>query len=168
MDEACTGTARLHGEYVLNAVAKFADEYRFLSNFWPSEVTLDGVSYPTVEHAYQAAKSLDPAVRMTIRAESTAGGAKRAGQDPDLTVRDDWEDVKVRVMAGLVAEKFFRYPELADLLRATHDITLIEGNNWHDTFWGCCTCDEHGGAGGNRLGIILMTVRAALIQTAPN
>lgn len=166
MDEASTGATSPDEERALSAVSKFVDEYRFLSNFWPAEVSFEGVIYPTVEHAYQAAKTIDVGVRELICSEPTPGGAKRAGQE--LTVQDDWEDVKVRVMAGLVAEKFFRYPELADLLRATHDITLIEGNNWHDTFWGCCTCDEHGGAGGNRLGIILMTVRAALIQTAPN
>ena len=32
---------------------------RFLSNFAYASVLFDGVSYATVEHAYQAAKTLD-------------------------------------------------------------------------------------------------------------
>ena len=41
-------------------VTEFQGEYRFLSNFWPAQVVFEGVTYPTSEHAYQAAKTLDP------------------------------------------------------------------------------------------------------------
>ena len=33
----------------------------------PAPVVLDGATYPTVEHAYQAAKTLNEAERKTIR-----------------------------------------------------------------------------------------------------
>lgn len=40
-------------------IDRFSGEYRFLSNFYLAEVELDGEVYPTVEHAFQAAKSPD-------------------------------------------------------------------------------------------------------------
>ena len=40
-------------------INEFQGDYRFLSNFHPAEVEMDGIKYPSVEHAYQAAKSLD-------------------------------------------------------------------------------------------------------------
>ncbi len=48
-------------------------------NFRPAKVTLDGVVGLTVEHAYQAAKSVDADAREPI-APPGGGGAKRAGQ----------------------------------------------------------------------------------------
>ena len=143
-----------------HVIVEFAGEYRFLSNFWPAEVTFDGVKYPTVEHAYQAAKSVDADARELIASSPTPGGAKRAGQA--ITLRDDWEVIKVPVMAGLVAEKFATHPELTTLLLNTHGMSIVEGNSWHDTFWGCCSCEEHDGAGENHLGTILMSVRSTI------
>ena len=40
----------------ITRITRFHGEYRFLSNFYPVKVEYDGVQYPTVEHAYQAAK----------------------------------------------------------------------------------------------------------------
>jgi hypothetical protein len=37
----------------------FHNEYRFLSNFYPAEVSFEGLVFPTVEHAYVAAKTTD-------------------------------------------------------------------------------------------------------------
>ena len=42
-------------------------------------------------------------------------------------------------------------------LLATGDAELIEGNYWHDTFWGMCN-----GKGENHLGRLLMEVRSEL------
>lgn len=57
----------------------FFNEYRFLSNFWPAVVELDGIRYPTVEHAYQAAKTLDRAARREMRIQKSPGKAKKKG-----------------------------------------------------------------------------------------
>ncbi len=40
-------------------IREFKGEFRFLSNFFPSRIYHDGIEYPTVEHAFQAAKTLD-------------------------------------------------------------------------------------------------------------
>jgi predicted NAD-dependent protein-ADP-ribosyltransferase YbiA (DUF1768 family) len=55
-----------------------------------------------------------------------------------------------------VREKF-KNEELAQLLIDTDDHELIEGNWWHDYFWGVCN-----GKGENHLGKILMDVREEL------
>lgn len=144
-------------------VASFRGEYRFLSNFWQAPAMYDGVEYPTAEHAYQAGKSTDPAVREQIRNAATPGEAKKLGALID--VRPDWTLGRdVEVMSAVVASKFSEDPELADMLLATGDRLLIEGNHWHDNNWGSCHCGEPAcqEPGRNKLGTILMTVRAAL------
>ena len=135
-------------------IDRFDGEHAFLSNFWPSPLTLDGITYPTVEHAFQAAKAIDPLERQRIAALPTPGAAKRAGRK--VAIRPDWEQVNVAIMEDLVRRKFAD-PELAGKLLATGDEELIEGNTWNDRFWGVCR-----GVGRNELGKILMRVRAEL------
>ncbi len=136
-------------------VLSFAGEFEFLSNFHPSTVHLDGISYPTVEHAFQAAKTPDPEQRKRIRSCSTPAKAKAAGRGVDL--RDDWESVKLGIMESLVSEKFTAHEDLKKALLATGDRDLIEGNTWRDMFWGVFR-----GRGKNHLGRILMRVRDEL------
>ena len=140
-------------------ISEFHGKYRFLSNFWYASVVLDGVMYPTVEHAFQAAKTLDLAERKRVHACTSPSDAKRAGRT--VTLRDDWEDVKVGVMHNLVWQKFQR-PDLKNLLVDTGDQHLEEGNHWNDRFWG--VCPPGSGQGQNQLGIILMDVRRALVS----
>ena len=42
-------------------------QFGFLSHFHPSPFNLDGEDWPTVEHFYQAQKSLNPAYRAAVR-----------------------------------------------------------------------------------------------------
>lgn len=142
------------------AITSFSGEYRFLSNFYPSDVEFEGKTYPTVEHAYQAAKSNDQAVRQWILESSTAGFAKQYGRS--ISARDDWQDVKLSIMKRLLEKKFYNLG-LREKLLATGVNTLVEGNYWHDNTWGSCTCDKCGNKGENQLGKLLMDVRASLI-----
>lgn len=129
----------------------FHGDFRFLSNFHYVRVTLDGVTYPTVEHAYQAAKTLDTAMRESIRLARTPGVAKRLGRA--VVLRPGWDEMKLQVMHDLQVEKY-SHPELADLLMWTGDRYLEETNVWKDRFWGV-----YEGRGKNNLGIILMRIR---------
>lgn len=134
----------------------FRGEYRWLSNFHLVEVELDGVRYPSTEHAYQAAKTLDLAQREAIRVLPTCGMAKRAGQR--VVLRADWERVKRDVMLNLQRQKY-RSPELRKLLLGTGDAELVEGNTWGDTYWGVCR-----GVGENWLGRLIMQVRGEISE----
>jgi ribA/ribD-fused uncharacterized protein len=140
-------------------IAEFQGEYRFLSNFWPAEVRFEGLIYPSSEHAYQAAKSLDPAERKRIAALPTPSAAKKAGAA--LKLRPNWDTEKFNVMETVVRDKFTRHADLRAKLLATGDSELIEGNNWGDRTWGVFE-----GKGENRLGKILMKIRAEL-RAAP-
>lgn len=136
-------------------IDSFRGRNRFLSNFYPCVLTWEGLVYPTVEHAYQASKTLDPVMRARIRDARTPGEAKHLGRLPVL--REDWETVKVPIMKQLLDAKFSDRA-LAELLVATGEEELVEGNWWHDKFWGQCPV----GFGENHLGRLLMEVRDVL------
>jgi ribA/ribD-fused uncharacterized protein len=141
----------------MRTVDSFQGEYRWLSNFWPAQVSYAGVEYPSVECAYQAAKFADPEVRGMFRG-LRSGDAKRLGRK--YTPTDDWEYRKFGVMLDLVRQKFSN-AALRDLLLATGDAELIEGNHWGDTYWGVSN-----GLGQNNLGKILMQVRTEIVNAA--
>jgi N-glycosidase YbiA len=133
-------------------INSFTKDNAFLSNFAPCRVTLagHGLVYRSVEQAYVAAKTLDLDKRHEVLLMS-GGQAKRWGRM--LTLRLDWDDVRLPIMLDLVRQKF-KDPDLAALLLATGAQQLVEGNFWGDTFWGVCR-----GVGENHLGKILMQVR---------
>ncbi len=147
----------MSGTTAVAEIKGFSGEFRFLSNFHEAAVTFDGHTYPTAEHAFQAAKTMDLEERRKIRQELTPGRAKRLGRK--VAIRPDWEEVKFNVMLELVRQKFWRHPDLAERLVATGNARLEETNSWNDTIWGVCN-----GVGENRLGEILMQVRGELRQ----
>lgn len=138
-------------------INSFSGAYRFLSNFYPSKVEWEGVEYPTVEHAFQAAKTRDPRERQTVKYCKTPGDAKRAGRK--VTMQQGWDCIRLDVMLKLLAQKFDKdkNPELHQMLKDTGDAVLIEGNTWGDTFWG-----KVDGVGQNWLGKLLMFVRDSI------
>lgn len=137
-------------------IDRFEGEHEFLSNFFPAKTEFEGDVYETSEHAFQAAKTTDPAERETIRTIKKPGSAKRAGRK--VTLRKNWDFSRTSFMRKVLESKFSD-PGLREKLLATGDAILIEGNNHGDTFWGVCR-----GSGQNRLGKILMQLREDLRQ----
>jgi ribA/ribD-fused uncharacterized protein len=158
---------RKNSAVLVRPVDRFAGRYAFLSNFYPSSVEMDGDTYPTVEHAFQAAKAPGGnKVRKLIRDVPTPGEAKRIGRQ--VTLRENWDEVRLGVMEDLLRAKFAN-DELASMLLSTAPRPLIEGNTWGDRFWGCVlvkrTTPWDGDNavpcwdGQNHLGSLLMKVR---------
>lgn len=143
-------------------IESFSGENRFLSNFWPVQVELEGETYPSTEQAYKAAKTLDKEVRNKIR-EFIPNKRELEEQIKevldDAIIRPDWtDDMRLQVMESLLNQKFDgRDLDLQKRLLDTGDVELIEGNTWGDTFFGVCN-----GVGENHLGKILMKVRDSL------
>ena len=137
-----------------SVIERFRGNWWFLSNFYPVTVLYAGESYLTAEHAYQAAKTIDRTGHDAIRDAPTAGTAKKMGAT--VTLRDRWNVLRIPIMLQIVRAKFSD-PRMRRLLLSTADYELVEGNHWHDTFWGV---DAVSGKGANVLGRILMQVRA--------
>lgn len=137
-------------------ISSFTGEYEFLSNFYLVDINFSGATYPSVENAYQAAKTLNPVERKVFQEATTSPNqAKKLGRR--LKLDPNWESIKDRIMSLLVYYKFRFNDRLKNRLLFTREATLMEGNWWNDTYWGVCN-----GVGRNHLGKILMKVRARL------
>lgn len=130
----------------------------FLSNFFPTPVTINGIEYPSSEHAYQATKAVGTQDHDFIRSAPTPAEAKRRASPRVLhTIRPDWNDIRVDIMRSVLEAKFENHG-LREQLLATGDDPLVEINTWGDVFWGQCPK----GSGENWLGRLLMELRQEL------
>ncbi len=143
-------------------IDRFMNEFHWMSNFSFHEVDYAGRTWRTAEHAYQAMKTLDENQRENMAEIDLPGDAKRYGRA--VTMRVDWDDVKLDVMDDIVRSKFRQHPDLQAKLAVTADIPIEEGNTWQDTFWGVCAFT---GEGENHLGKILMRIRDDIQNARP-
>lgn len=149
-------------------IPEFKGEYYFLSNFhyhpMPYDTAGASITFPTVEHAFQAAKhrAMDlpeeerVAYVMEIIRVRTPTEARSIGKSAQGLNVPKWDAMKVGVMRDILLQKFTDR-ELEALLLGTGDAMLVEGNTWGDQFWGRCE-----GRGYNILGVLLMEIRGYL------
>lgn len=131
--------------------------YGCFSNFSPHGFELDGVWWPTSEHYFQAQKFARTPFADQIRQAPTPHEAAKMGRRRSLPLRPDWEAIKDQVMLQGVLRKFETHPDIRAVLLATEEELLVE-NAPRDYYWGCGA----DGSGQNKLGQVLMTVRAVL------
>ena len=105
-------------------ISAFRGVNRWLSNFWPCTVYLDGLAFKSVEAAYVAAKTTDVNVRKTIQGLDTPGDCKRFGKK--IKLRDDWDIIKLKVMEDLLRQKFCAGSTLALKLKNHHKMTEVQ------------------------------------------
>ncbi|MFK4221876.1 NADAR family protein [Streptomyces sp. NPDC019890] len=125
-----------------------------LRNDYPAPVGVDGATYPSVAQAYWALSAADPDARAAITGAGTPAAAR--GLAADARRRDGWEQARAAVMTGLLRAKYTQHPDLAEILLATGDATLV----YDDTdsgFWG-----DKAGRGRNWTGRLLELVRSEL------
>jgi ribA/ribD-fused uncharacterized protein len=118
---------------------------------------LNGRTWPTTEHYFQAQKFTGTEHEQTIRKAKSPMTAAHLGRSRKFPLRRDWESVKEDIMRQALRAKFTQHPELRELLLATGDAKLVEHTN-NDRYWG----DGGDGSGRNRLGLLLMELRAQL------
>jgi len=141
----------------IQKISSFKGDFEFLSNFYIHPVVYENLVWKTSEHAYQAAKTEIYQEKLKIYDATTPGRAKRLGQK--VMMRPDWEDVKLEIMEQILRAKFSEQ-DMINKLHSTIDYVLIEGNNWHDNFWGDCSCVKCKNIKGlNHLGKLLMRIR---------
>jgi len=143
----------------MRMIDNFRYDYFFLSNFFPHTMVVDDKTFITNEHFFQASKAQTTDDFEAVRNTSTPRDSKHMGRV--IPVRLDWEMIKQDIMLKGLRVKFSDPVLLAKLL-ATEDATLVEGNTWHDQYWGRCDCTKHGGEGENWLGRMLMQIRDEL------
>lgn len=113
----------------------FQSEHAWPSNFFPSPIEVEGITFPTVEHAYQFAKASRNKERQTAtlitRTKSPKDAKKRGhGVDTDSA----WDRDKIDIMRHLIDEKFHQHPAHAQKLMSTGQNNLIEATL--HPFWG--------------------------------
>jgi len=133
------------------------DEYGCFSNSSRHSINLDGRTWPTSEHYFQAQKYAGTLHEEEVRRQETARQAAELGRDRKRPLREDWEAVKDEVMRQAVRAKFKQHKELREILLGTGDAILVE-HTQRDSYWG----DGGDGSRKNRVGQILMEVREEL------
>lgn len=127
-------------------------KYGCFSNFSAHPITVNGKSYLTTEHYYQACKIADDAGHEVVRTAATPKAAKNLARC--LEMKDGWDEVKYQVMVETLTHKANQYPEIKKLLLETGDQEIIEDSP-KDPIWGV----GKDGKGTNLLGKAWMQVR---------
>lgn len=140
-------------------ITSFQGDYEFLSNFYPCTITLGGLTFPSVENAYQAMKCVNPSDMIQFTNIGPAE-AKKLGRK--VTMRSDFDNIKYNVMRSLLDQKF-EDKTFKKMLLDTAPESIVEGNYWHDNYWGICTCEKcRNEIGYNHLGELLQRKRNLL------
>jgi ribA/ribD-fused uncharacterized protein len=140
----------------MNDITEFQGEFRWLSNFFPVQIEYEGLTYPSVEHAYQAGKLINIEDRKLFLIMS-AGQAKKLWRNyPTYNLT---EEFRLNLMYQLLSIKFNQEP-FKSLLIATGDCYIQEGNRFGDTFFGYCLKTNQGK---NHLGQMIMNIRKKLL-----
>ena len=111
------------------------DPWGELCNYYVRDMVIDGVTWKSVEHYYQAEKSLDPVYRQLVHDAATPADAKALGNSPEYAHRPDWDTWKLMAMRRGLFYKFMQHKDLQELLLSTGDKILHE-NSMVDYYWG--------------------------------
>jgi len=135
--------------------------YGAFSNLYRREIDFQGEKFATSEHAYQAGKARKPEVRKWLmEAPSPALLAMAAHGLYVWDISPDWSKLKFDRMKRVLQAKFIQHEDLKQLLLSTGMARLVESatvDNAVNRLWG-----EVDGVGKNKLGELLMEVRAEL------
>lgn len=135
-------------------IEQFQKEYRWLSNFSQVEIMLDGIEYPSVEHAYMSAKSDDPEWKKFCSNPINKPGLVKQ-ESKKIKLVEDWDKIKISIMKICLDQKFRTQPYKSQLLKTGYE-KIQEGNYHGDKFWGV---DLKTGIGRNVLGTMIMEIR---------
>lgn len=127
------------------------------SNFAAYPIKLKGKVWPTSEHYFQAQKFAGTPREEEIRKAASPMKAAEMGRSRRVRIVKNWDHKKDNIMLEAVSAKFNQHADLTALLLSTGDAKIIEHTE-NDSYWG----DGGDGSGKNRLGKILMKVRAGL------
>lgn len=130
--------------------------YGCFSNFYRSFFIYNNIGFKTAEHAFQAYKHIhNKKIFDEIANAPTPTEAKKIGSNRENIPRNDWDEVKVKIMEEIVYAKFTQNQTCKEILMSTGDDILVE-HTYNDTYW----ADSGGNnRGKNMLGKVLMDIR---------
>ncbi len=135
------------------------DPDELLGSYSDWSFDLEGVSWPTVEHYFQAMKFHDHDLKHfeKIRTAASPKKARQLGRSRLHKLRKDWHKVRRVVMTRALYTRCKANPEVAKALLDTGEQRLVEASQY-DYFWGC----GRDRRGENQYGEVLMDVRKRL------
>lgn len=133
------------------------DENEPLGTYSDHSFELEGRSWPTVEHYYEAMKYADIEYQETIRKSESPAKANELGHDRKQKRVKDWKENRMLMMIRAVYTKCKTYPYIAERLIETGNDMLME-NSQYDYFWGC----GRDRLGSNTYGKVLINIRKKL------
>jgi len=90
-------------------ITEFQNENRWLSNFAPVKIILDGLEFQSVEHAYMSAKLDDKEwKKFCSDLSNSAGTVKRKSRN--IKLKSNWDRIKLKIMASCLEQKFMQEP----------------------------------------------------------
>ena len=150
-------------------VIPFGGKTDVLSNFYPCQIEVYGIRFPSAEHAYQYSKAMmceREDIAANIYDASTAWKAKQLSHRLMTTQR--WETEKFSIMEDIIRAKSYHVKEFHDILLKSEDALIVEavpGN----LIWSCGLSKKDAvwyhpddWPGQNRLGQIHMLIRSEL------
>lgn len=149
----------LHGLDTKTTVYFYEQDFYVLSNFSSFQVHWLARTFQTSEAAYHYQKfaRTAPSIAIDIWAARSAHDAFKIAEANKSKRREDWDQVKVDMMRGILRAKAEQHEYVRRKLLATGDRALVE-NSWRDDFWGWGPNRD----GQNMLGKLWMEVRAEL------
>ena len=153
-----------HGLDTDEMVCFYEQDFYVLSNFSSFKVQWKDIDFDTSEHAYHCEKFFTTVVGIAhdIQQARSAHEAFKIAERNKQYRRDDWDDVKVDIMRGILFAKAEQHEYVRRKLLATGKRLLVE-NSWRDDYWGWGLNRD----GKNMLGKLWMEVRAALQGAQP-
>ncbi|MES2213866.1 MAG: NADAR family protein [Patescibacteria group bacterium] len=137
--------------------------YIYFSPYTAHAIEIEGVVFPTLEHAYQCMRYTDPVIIEEIRqAHSPLKAWEISSTYKHLQVPEfKNEEHKLKVMKMLMRLKADQHEEIRNALRDSGDLTIVKHIVTYppgDGFWD----DGEDGAGLNHTGRLWMEIRDEL------
>jgi len=156
-----------------NIILFFGKTNPEFSNFFLADFTIDGQTYPSVEHYFmwEKARMFDPdgEAIMLMSNEKTPQQMKKLGRQVKNFDNEEWSDCSYDIMLKGVTAKFAQNEDLKKKLLDTDDDSILAEASPYDKKWGIGmgvsnpdSLDPEKWRGKNLMGELLMKVRTDL------
>jgi ribA/ribD-fused uncharacterized protein len=119
---------------IQNNVIAFNGGDNILSNFYPCDITIFGVTHKSAEHAFQHTKALrcgDQTAAVQIQNAGDALSAKQLGDK--VKTNEQWINTCEKVMTEVIENKCVQVERFREKLRSVNKNTVLAESTYNDT-----------------------------------